>query len=263
VNFSGENTIKSKIQSDSGASVRNMNGFILVGGLGMRLKKILNEQPKPMAPIADRPFLEYLILQLKREGLTDIVFCTGYLGAQVQGYFGDGHNWGVHISYSQEKEPRGTGGAVKLAEKLLQEENFLAMNGDSFLEVDLGKLVDCHLGRKAVATMALAEVEAPTRYGAVKVNERGEIESFVEKGQSSRSKLINGGVYVFNREIFDYIPEGKVSLEKEVFPKLIGKGFYGMPVKGFFIDIGVPADYKRLEADPTVLLRLVRQVERC
>ena len=223
-----------------------MTVLILSGGLGTRLRSVINNQPKPMALISGRPFLEYLILQLRKQGLTDIVLCIGYLGEQVKRYFGDGGRWGIHISYSHEKEPLGTGGAVKLAETLVREENFLVMNGDSFLDVDLKQLVNYHLKNKALATMALVEVEDPARYGTVEIDENGEIESFVEKGRSSSSKLINGGVYVFNREIFDYIPEGKVSLEKEVFPKLIGKGFYGMPIKGSFIDIGIPEDYRKL-----------------
>jgi len=234
--------------------------LILAGGLGTRLSKILNDKPKPMAPVAGRPFLEYLILQLKKYGLTDIVLCTGYLGEQVQGYFGNGDRWGVHISYSQEKEPLGTGGAIKLAEKLVQRENFVVMNGDSFLDVNLNGLITYHLEREALATMALVKVEDPTRYGTVEINEKGEI------GKSSGSKFVNGGIYVFNRKVFDYIPESKVSLEKEVFPKLIGKGFYGMSTKGFFIDIGVPEDYKRLEANPNVLLGLCqsrKEVLRC
>jgi dTDP-glucose pyrophosphorylase len=213
-----------------------------------------------MVPVANRPFLEYLILQLKRQGLTDIVLCTGYLGEQVQKHFGGGSMWDVNISYSQEPEPLGTGGAIKLAEELIEDENFLVMNGDSFLDIDLNRLIDYHLERNALATMALVEIENPARYGAVEITERGEIESFVEKGQRSESKLINGGVYVLNRKIFEFISKGKISLEKEVFPKLIGKGFYGMPVRGFFTDIGVPADYKRLQENPQVLLRLSRDL---
>lgn len=210
-----------------------------------------------MAPVAHRPFLEYLILQLKRHSLTDIVLCTGYLGEQIERYFGDGSRWGVHISYSREREPLDTGGAIKLAEKLVKEENFLVMNGDSFLEVDLNELIDYHLKRKALITMALVEVEHPRRYGAVEINEDGEIKSFVEKGETSGSKLINGGIYVLNKKVFDYIPEGKASLEKEVFPKLVGRGFYGILVKGFFIDIGVPEDYQRLQIQRDVLSNLV------
>lgn len=236
-----------------------MKALILAGGLGTRLKEILNDQPKPMAPVANRPFLEYLILQLKEQGVTDIVLCIGYRGEQIEKYFDDGSRCGVHIAYSQEKEPLGTGGAMNLAEGLIRGENFLVMNGDSFLDVDLNGLVEFHLEREALATMALVEVKDPARYGTVEINERGEIESFGGKGKSSRSKLVNGGVYVLNREIFEYIPKGKVSLEKEVFPKLIGKGFCGMPVKGFFIDIGVPVDYRRLEANPKMLLGLTGQ----
>lgn len=176
-----------------------MKALVLAGGLGTRLRELINDRPKPMAPIAGRPFLEYLIIQLKRYELNDIVLCIGYLGEYIKGYFGHGSRWGVHISYSQENEPLGTGGAIKLAEELVQEKNFLVMNGDSFLDIDLNSLIDYHLKKKALATIALVEVEAPSRYGAVEINEKGEIESFTEKGHSSRSKLINGGIYGFNR----------------------------------------------------------------
>lgn len=233
-----------------------MKALILAGGFGTRLRGIIEDKPKSMAPVANRPFLVYLTLQLKEQGLTDIVLCIGYRGEQIEKYFDDGSRWGVHIAYSQEKEPLGTGGAMNLAEGLIRGENFLVMNGDSFLDVDLNGLVEFHLEREALATMALVEVKDPARYGTVEINERGEIESFGEKGKSSRSKLVNGGVYVLNREIFEYIPEGKVSLEKEVFPKLVGKGFCGVPVKGFFVDIGVPEDYKRLQENSRPLLEL-------
>ena len=239
-----------------------MTTLLLAGGLGTRLRKIVSNRPKSMAFVANRPFLEYLILQLKRHNLTDIVLCIGYLGEQIQEYFGDGSKWGVHISYSYERKPLGTGGAIKLAEWLIKEDNFLVMNGDSFLDVDLNRLIDYHVKREALATMALVEVEDPGRYGAVEMDENGEIKSFVEKEGSTKSRLINGGIYVLNREFFGYIPEGTVSLEKEVFPKLIGKGFYGMLTKGYFIDIGVPEDYKRLQENPQALLELENERRR-
>lgn len=232
-----------------------MKVLILSGGLGKRLRNVIYDRPKPMAPVAGKPFLEYLILQLKKQDLRHIVLCIGYLGKRVQEYFGDGSGWGVRISYSYEAEPLDTGGAIKLAEALIREENFLVMNGDSFLDVDLKQLVDYHLKNKALATMALAEVKNAARYGVVKINKKGEIESFVEKGGTSKSKFVNGGIYVFNRKIFRYIPKGTVSLEREVFPNLIGKKFYGMPVKGFFIDIGMPEDYRWLQRNPQMLLK--------
>ena len=180
-----------------------MKALILCVGLGTRLRRVIDDRPKPMASVAGKPFLEYLIWQLKRYGFRDIVLCIGYLGDQVRAYFGDGSDWDVHISYSHEPEPLGTGGAVKLAEALIREDNFLVMNGDSFLDIDLNGLVNYHFEKRALATMALVEVENPARYGAVEINERGEIKNFVEKGMSSRSKLINGGIYVFNGKIFD------------------------------------------------------------
>jgi len=236
-----------------------MKVLVLAGGMGTRLREIVNDRPKPMALIGGRPFLEYLILQLKGQGFKDIVLCIGYLGEQIRRYFNDGHRWGVRISYSYEKELLGTGGAIKLAEQMVREENFLVMNGDSFLSIDIRELINYHLMRRALATIALVEVENPSRYGVVEISEEGEIKRFIEKGGISTSRLINGGIYVMHREIFAYLIPGKVSLEKEIFPNLVGKGFFGMPVKGFFIDIGVPETYKMLKENPSLLLNALRQ----
>jgi NDP-sugar pyrophosphorylase family protein len=236
-----------------------MKSLVLAGGTGTRLRGIIKDRPKPMARVGDKPFLEYLVLQLRRYDLTDILFCTGYLGEQIKNYFEDGSRWGVHILYSQEKKPLGTGGAIKLAQRYIIEENFLVMNGDSFLNADLTKLITYHLKRKLLATLALTRFDNIERYGAVDVNnENGEIKRFVEKRAHSKSMpwLINAGIYVLRKEIFDYIPDGKVSLEQEVFPQLIGKGFAGVPIDGFFIDIGSPEDYKRIQENPQILREL-------
>jgi len=239
----------------------NVPAVILVGGLGLRLRGSVGEKPKPMAPIRDKPFLEYLITQLRRYEVGEIILAIGYRGDQIRTYFGTGSEWNVSISYSEEHKLLGTGGAVKLVENLLHDEDFLVMNGDSFLDADLRELVEQHTEREALATMALVEVDDPARYGVVEIDEEGEIMSFVEKGQSSRSIFVNGGVYILKKKVVDHIPKGVSSLEKDVFPSLIGKGFYGVPTSSFFIDIGVPSDYRRLEANPNVLLGFAGQGE--
>jgi len=237
-----------------------MKCIILSGGLGTRLKGVIENSPKPMAPVESKPFLEYLVLQLHAQGFQNLVFCIGYLGKQIRDYFDDGSRWGVHIHYSREPSLLGTGGAIKWAAGLIKEENFLVMNGDSFFDIDLKELVRYHLEKDAMVTMALTEVENPERYGTVELDESGRIRSFKEKSKNSRSRVINGGIYVLNRRIFDYIPEGKVSLEEEVFPKLIGKGIYGTSFKGFFIDIGVPEEYRKLRENSKALLKLLEGV---
>ena len=235
-----------------------MQALILTGGLGTRLRSIVKDIPKVMANIKGMPFLEYLVLQLKKYDLTDIILCTGYLSEKIEKYFKNGYDWRINISYSKESRSLGTGGAIKFAEYLIREDDFIVMNGDSFFDIDLCKLINCHLNKKALVTMALAKVKDVSRYGAVEMSKDDKIKSFIEKVEYSSSKLINGGIYVLNKEIFKYISKNRlISLEKEVFPKLIDSNkFYGISFKNYFIDIGIPNDYKKLQENPECLLKL-------
>lgn len=226
-----------------------MRALILAGGLGTRLRKRISKYPKPIAKVADKPFLEYLILQLKRYNLTDIILCIGYLSDKIKKHFQDGNKWGMKIKYSEEKEPLGTGGAIKLAKDLIKNNDFLVLNGDSFLDIDLNRLIEFHKSSEALATLALVEVDKPDRYGSVEIDRDYRITSFKEKEVINKSNLINGGIYVFNKKIFNFIPEGKSSLEKDIFPKLIEECSYGKPHKTYFIDIGIPEDYDRIQKE--------------
>lgn len=211
-----------------------------------------------MAPVGERPFLEYLLLQLKKHSFRNITLCIGYGGDLIQKHFGQGHPWGLKLQYSQEQELRGTAGALKLADKLVQGEVFLVMNGDSFFDIDLNILIREHQSRKALVTIALAEVENTQRYGTVEIDEKGNIMRFLEKRRGRYAGLINGGVYVFDREVLRLIPERRtVSLEYEVFPRVIGNAFRGLPFQAYFAHIGIPKDYLRLQADPAKLLAAV------
>jgi len=227
-----------------------VQALILAGGLGSRLGSMVTEVPKPLLLVGERPFLEYQILQLRRHNLTNVILCIGYLGKKIRQYFGNGDRWGVNITYSKEKEALGTGGAIKLAERLVKGDHFLVLNGDSYFNIDLGELIDFHIRQRALATLALLEIEKPERYGLVEVDENFGIVDFKEKGQAAKSNLINGGIYVFNRGIFDFIPKGKSSLEKDLFPGLIGKRFYGRPHAAYFIDIGIPQACREIQRKP-------------
>ncbi len=234
-----------------------MDALILSGGLGLRLRSVLDDCPKPLAVVAGKPFLEYLLLWLKTQGVTSIILCTGYRGELIQEYFGCGNVLGLRLRYSCESEPLGTGGALKLAGPLIESEEFLVLNGDSFFDVDLRELISTHRRRRAQATIALAEVEDTHRYGSVEMNAQGEIVRFLEKGRGGDG-FVNAGVYVFRAEILALIPQGcAVSLEHEIFPNLVGRGLYGLPARGYFVDIGVPDEYLRLQADPGGLLAAV------
>ncbi len=232
-----------------------LQALILAGGLGTRLRGVLPDAPKPMAPISGTPFLEYLVLQLRHHGISEIVLSTGYLAEQIRDYFGDGSSLDVEIDYSHEESPMGTGGALKLADEKLTARNFMVMNGDSFLDLDISKLVGEHDRRSALVTMALTRVEDPKRYGSVVLDSSGRVDRLVENGVETGSALINAGIYVLNRSLLEKIHGGAtpVSLEKDVFSKLMGAPFFGVVAEGFFIDIGIPKDYEYLDNNPQVL----------
>ena len=230
-----------------------MQAVILAGGLGTRLRGLVEGIPKPMIEIAGRPFLEYLLLQVAAYGIRDVVLCLGHLAHVVRSYFGRGRQFGVSISYSEEPKRLGTGGALKYAESLVKGNDFLVMNADSFLEVDLDRLVGFHRTKRALVAIALARVSDASRFGRVCIDDQLQIKSFVEKGAQGES-FINGGVYVFDKRIFSYLSPGYSSLEKDVFPQLIGRGIFGFPTNGYFVDIGTPESLNGLLGDPKEFL---------
>jgi NDP-sugar pyrophosphorylase family protein len=221
---------------------------LLVGGLGTRLRTVVPSAPKPLAPVGNRPFLELLIRQLGSHGIRRLIMCTGYLADQIEEEFADGSGLGVTIEYSKEPEPLGTAGAVKFAQRFLHgAPDFLVMNGDSFLELDLNQLIQLHRSHGALATMAVVPVDNAGRYGTVRVDSGGRVTEFCEKAGSDSPGLINAGVYVFSPAILGLIPAGPVSLEKDVFPRLLDRGVYAAREQGMFIDIGTPADYAQAQ----------------
>lgn len=235
-----------------------MQALILAGGAGTRLHSVLEGLNKPMAPVAGRPFLEYLLLQLKKHEVDEVTLCVGYKADLIQSYFSTGERWGIQIKYSYETDFLGTAGAIKLAGNLIHDEVFFVMNGDSLFDIDLHTLMHYHRTMKARATLALVHVEDTQRYGSVRLNQLGQIVSFIEKREGNGVGLINSGVYVFAREVLDLIPGGQpISLEHDILPRLIGREIYGLPLNGYFIDIGIPADYMRLRSTPTQLLAAV------
>ena len=230
-----------------------MKAIILAGGKGKRLRSIINDIPKPMAPIKGIPFLEYLILQLKKQNIKDLIFSTGYKGSIIKNYFQDGDNWDINIEYSEEDKPLGTGGALRKAGELIDDEQFIVMNGDSFFDIEFKQLIAFHEDKQAVATIGLAYVETIERYGYVEIGNDGKITKFVEKDNSVSPGYINGGIYILNSELINKIPYGQVSLETAVFPDLINEGLFGVKFKRFFIDIGKPEEYQRICKEPVLL----------
>ena len=228
--------------------MQDMPAVLLVGGMGTRLRPVVASTPKPLASVGDRSFLAILIRQLRSQGIRDLVMCTGYLADRVESEFGDGSAWGVNIDYSKEPRPLGTAGAIKFAQGHLKHaSNFLVMNGDSFLEMDLHRFVRFHRQHKGLASMAVVKVDNANRYGTVHLDDQARVTAFMEKAGSDLPGLINGGVYVLNRAVVGHIPEGEASLEKDVFPRLLSFGVYAMEQDGMFIDIGTPEDYARAQ----------------
>lgn len=227
-------------------SMKDLPAVLLVGGLGTRLRPAVASQPKALATVGGRPFLELLVKQLTAQGIRELVMCTGYLADQIEQTFGDGSRFGAVIRYSKEDIPIGTGGALKLAEIYLKGvSDFLVLNGDSFLELDFEDFQAFHRGKNAVATLAATEVANAGRYGTVQIGESGRIEAFREKTGEEKPGLVNAGVYLFARSVLTEIPEGPSSLEKDIFPRLLKQGMFAWKQKGMFIDIGTPEDYER------------------
>jgi NDP-sugar pyrophosphorylase family protein len=223
--------------------------LLLVGGMGTRLLPVLSGKPKPLAPVGDVPFLELLVLQLHSHGLRRLVMCTGFHADQIQQEFGDGSKWNLTIVYSEEKSPLGTAGAIKLAEQFLASASeFVVMNGDSFLELDLQQLIRFHREKGGWASIAVRPVPDAARYGTVQVDGRKRVVCFSEKLGIQEPGLINGGVYVFNREVLQHIPDGPSSLERDVLPGLLEHGVFALEQNGMFIDIGTPEDYARAQS---------------
>jgi NDP-sugar pyrophosphorylase family protein len=237
--------ISPRLQADQ----ENPPAVLLVGGMGTRLQAMLPSTPKPMARVGNMPFLELLVLQLRSQGIRQLVMCTGHLADQIEEEFGDGHKWGVAIDYSRESRPLGTAGAVKFAECHLQQvSDFLVMNGDSFLELDFRQFIRFHREHGGLMSMAVRKVPDATRYGTVELDRHDRVIGFREKAGAQVPGIINGGVYVFKRAVLDEIPQGPASFEKDIFPCLLERGVYAFEQRGMFIDIGTPEDYTRAQA---------------
>lgn len=222
--------------------------MILVGGKGTRLQSIVNDRPKPMAEVLRRPFVEWLILKLKSQGIQHIIFCTSYLGDLIEMYFGNGQQWNVEIEYSREPVLLGTAGAVRHGVSKIRSDRFLVLNGDSYCNMDIGLLEKMHSTRCACATLWLTKISDISRYGSVEIDINSAVQSFREKQTEKIGGFINAGVYLLERKVVEAIPAGcVVSIERDVFPQLIGHGLYAVAGDDIFLDIGTPESYAAAE----------------
>lgn len=230
-----------------------MQAVILVGGLGTRLRPLTMTLPKPMLPLLNRPFIEYIITLLKENGCDEIILSTGYLPSTFDCLSDRFNDLGVQVTCVSESEPLGTCGAVKNIESLIKD-TFVVFNGDILTDINLTHLIEYHRQKKALATLALTSVEDPTSYGLVPLNSDGRVKEFLEKPSWDEvtTDLINAGTYVLEPEVLSYAPAGEnYSFERGLFPLLLEKGLSlcGFPTSAYWLDVGSPEKYLRAHFD--------------
>ena len=233
-----------------------MEAILLCGGLGTRLRSVVSDRPKPMADIAGKPFLHYLVKMLSESGVRHLIFALGYMGEQIEAYFQSGEEYGLSISYSYEDSPLGTGGAIRNALSKVSGENVLVLNADTYFRTDYESLLREQLKNKAAMTIASRKIEDISRYGAILKDESGRILRWNEKMSSDQVEAprpgeINGGIYVMQKSLIEKIPEGKQSLENDCIPAWLKDGVYLQAISsdGYFMDIGIPEDYAQFRED--------------
>lgn len=224
--------------------------IILAGGFGTRLQSVVSDVPKPMAPVAGRPFLTYLLDQLRKQGYTHMVLATGYLHEKVEEFFGHEYH-GVAIDYARELSPLGTGGAIVNALQYCHEEAVTVLNGDTLFDIDHERL--CRFAEEKATPLAIVLRQVPDagRYGSVEIDKGGRITTFKEKNSEAGSGLINGGIYRIQRSLLDGFSLGeKFSFEQELMQQRYrDEHYYAYADGAYFIDIGIPEDYSRAQQE--------------
>ena len=231
-----------------------MKAIILAGGDGTRLKAVTGPLPKPMVPLLGRPLMEYTLLLLKKHGFTDICAAVRYHAQDIREHFGDGSSFGVRLQYREEHDAWGTAGAVRRCRDFIGEEDVLVISGDAACDFDLRLLWRRHRERAPAATLALCREAEPLRYGLAVTDGSGRIRAFIEKPAWPRvvTDLINTGIYVLSPKALDAIPTDRAfDFAKDLFPALLERGepLFGLPMKGYFCDVGTPLSYYRCCVD--------------
>ncbi|MCX6246985.1 MAG: nucleotidyltransferase family protein [Bacteroidetes bacterium] len=227
-----------------------MEAIVLAGGFGTRLQKVVNDLPKSMALINDKPFLEYLLNFLTGQGIQKVILSVGYKREMIREHFKD-HFKHLAISYAIEEEPLGTGGGILNAMEQVEGDSVFAMNGDSMFRIDLPAMKHLHESSAADLTMALRYLEDTSRFGTVQIDEEKRVTGFFEKDPDSEPGYINGGIYLINKKFLDSDVFGKkFSIEKDCFETCYKDSrIVGYPAKGYFLDIGIPEDYMTAQDD--------------
>ena len=233
-----------------------MRAVILVGGEGTRLRPLTSELPKPAVKLVDRPMMAFMLEWLATNGIAEVVMACGFKPDAMREALGDGGRFGLQISYVTESEPLGTGGALRFADEQLPDglgERFVMCNGDILTDLNLAAQITRHRELGAQATLSLVPVDDPSSFGLVRVADDGEVLGFLEKPEPSEidTDLISAGAYVLERSVLELIEPGRaVSIEREVWPRLVGEGLYAVADRdAYWLDIGTPDRYLKATAD--------------
>ncbi len=232
------------------SELNKIDVVILCGGLGKRLRSEIGESQKTMAKVDDQPFLDILLKYLFNQGFRRAILCTGYQAESIEQHYRK-NDIGMEIEFSQETTPLGTGGAIKNAAPLVQNNVFFALNGDCYCRMDYQALFNFHIAKKSCATLAVTRITDRSDYGSIRINDEKRIISFDEKMKkdsiaTGSAYFINVGVYCFNKEVFSLMPkENKFSIEKDFFPKIVDQKFFGFEVSEELLDIGTPERLKK------------------
>jgi D-glycero-alpha-D-manno-heptose 1-phosphate guanylyltransferase len=225
--------------------------IILAGGFGTRLQAVVSDVPKPMAPINNEPFLNYVFDYLLHYKIEHVVLSTGYLADKISDCYKNEYR-GIKISYTKEETPLGTGGGIRLAMTKCYTSDVLVLNGDSFFDVNITDHFNNHISKQADCSLALRKVFNASRYGTILLGIGNAIETFKEKNNIEQTGLINGGVYILNRKLYlsktnEAVP---FSIEKDFYESRINElHIFGFEYDGYFIDIGIPEDYNKAQTD--------------
>jgi D-glycero-alpha-D-manno-heptose 1-phosphate guanylyltransferase len=220
---------------------------VLAGGFGTRLRTVMADRPKVLAPVGGRPFLARLLDQLRFAEIASVVLCTGHLGEQVESAFGGAYR-GMRLTYSRERTPLGTGGALRAAVEGLDSDPVLVLNGDSYCQTDLEDFFRAHASRGAGASLVVTRVPDVSRFGNVAMDADRTVLRFEEKAAVSGEGWINAGIYLVSRRLLEEIPTGRaVSLENEMFPRWLNAPLCAYCSEGPFLDIGTPGSYAAAE----------------
>ncbi|CAN5176696.1 NDP-sugar synthase [soil metagenome] len=230
-----------------------MQAVILVGGEGTRLRPLTSTLPKPVVSLVDRPMMVFMLEWLRGHGVDDVIMSCGFKATKVREVLGDGSQLGIRLRFVEEPDPRGTAGALKFAEDLL-DERFLMLNGDVLTDLDLSAQIAQHEQTGATGTLALVPVADPSSYGLVRLLQDGAVEEFLEKPSADTvldTNLISAGAYVLEHSVLDLIaPDKNVSIEREIWPALVGEGLFGfVDDAAYWIDVGTPERYLQATFD--------------